>query len=83
MKRGHDLSEIWVEKRVGPCLAWDYNKALCRAVEWSSCSRSVHTTRYNAGTHYTKLLSPTFLDGERYLNRGASESAFWSSKHHS
>ena len=33
MGRGHDLSEIWVEERVGPCLAWGYNKAVYRAVK--------------------------------------------------
>ena len=77
------MSEIWVEERVGPCLAWDYNKALCRAVEWFSGSRSVHTTRYSTSTYYTKLLSSKFHDGGRYLNRDASVSAFWSSKHHS
>ena len=82
MKKGHDLDEIWMERKVGPCLAWGYNKAVCRAVKWSSRSRSVQITGHNADTYYIKLLGSTNQYGRRYLNRSASESAFWNPKHH-
>ena len=32
LKKGHDLDEISMERKLGPCLAWGYNKAVCRAV---------------------------------------------------
>ena len=83
MRRGHDLGEIWVERKGRPCLAWGYNKAVCRAVKWSSRSRSVHITGHNACTYSIKLLGSTNQYERRYLNRSASESAFWNPKHHS
>ena len=82
MGRGHDMGEIWVKRRVVPSLAWGHNKALCRAVEWSSDPGSGHITEGSAHTRFTQLLSFTDQYGRRYLNRGASESAFWSSRHH-
>ena len=83
MKKGHDLGEIWVDRMGRPCLAWGYNKAVCRAVKWYSRSRSVHITGHNACTYSIKLLGSTNQYGRRYLNRSASESAFWNPKHHS
>ena len=77
------MSEIWVERKGRPCLAWGYNKAVFRAVKWSSWSRSIHTTGHNADIYYIKLLGSTDQYGRRYLNRSASESAFWNPKHHS
>ena len=71
LRRGHDLGEIWVEGKVGPSLAWGHNKALCRAVEWSSDPGSGHITEQSACTHFTQLLCSTDQYGRRYLNRGA------------
>ena len=77
------MGEIWVDRMGRPCLAWGYNKAFCRAVKWSSRSRSVHITGHNADTYYIKLLGSTNQYGRRYLNRSESESAFWNYKHYS
>ena len=71
MGRGHEMGEIWVKRRVGPSLAWGHNKALCRAVEWSSDPGSGHITEQSACTHFTQLLGSTDQYGRRYLNRGA------------
>ena len=76
------MGKIWVKRRVGPFLAWGHNKDLCRAVEWSSCSRTIQTTDYNANSYYDQLLSPVEQYQRSYLNRNASESAFWNSRHH-
>ena len=63
--RGHEMGEIWVKRRVGPSLAWGHNKALCRAVEWSSDHGKRQITEKSACTHFTKLLSPTDQYGRR------------------
>ena len=77
------MGEIWVERKVGPCLAWGFNKALCRAVEYSSGSMGVCTTSYNAVIYCIKLLSSKSQDRRRYLNKSALVSAFWTLRHHS
>ena len=59
MGRGHDMGEIWLKRRVGPSLAWGHNKALCKAVKWSSDPEGGHITEQGACTHFTKLLSST------------------------
>ena len=53
------MGKIWVKRRVGPSLAWGHNRDLCRAVKWSSCSRTVQTADDNANAYYDQLLSST------------------------
>ena len=71
MGRGHDMGEIWMKRRVGPSLAWGHNRALCRAVGWSSDPGRGDITEEGACTHFTKLPSSTDQYGRRYLNKGA------------